>query len=301
MESDRKRRMKPISHTDLILNPDGSVYHLSLLPEDLAEKIILVGDPGRVARISACFDELELKKQNREFVTHTGRYKGKRITALSTGIGTDNIDIVLNELDALVNVDLEKRIPKPGHTSLNLIRIGTSGALQPGLNPGTLILTRIAGGFDGLYHFYRDPSGNNLKDLSASFMEHTSWGQDLSKPYFIKGSDYLHSLLSVDGMESGITISTPGFYAPQIRSIRLDPFDPELLTRIGSFRYNGMRIQNFEMESSALYALAALLNHQAVTVCVAIANRITLEFLEEYHSAVDGLIVHVLEKLAEND
>ena len=301
MESDRKRRMKPISHTDLILNPDGSVYHLNLLPEDLAEQIILVGDPGRVARISDCFEEVELKKQNREFVTHTGRYKGKRITALSTGIGTDNIDIVLNELDALVNVDLKKRIPKPGHTSLNLIRIGTSGALQPGIIPGTRILTRIAGGFDGLYHFYRDPSGHNLKDLSAAFMEHTAWGTDLSKPYFIKGSGHLHSLLSERGTESGITISTPGFYAPQIRSIRLDPHDPELLTRIGSFRYEGMRVQNFEMESSALYALSALLNHQAVTVCVAIANRITLEFLEEYHGAVDSLILHVLEKLTEND
>jgi uridine phosphorylase len=293
--------MKPISHTDLILNPDGSVYHLNLLPEDLAEHIILVGDPGRVARISACFDELELKKQNREFVTHTGRYKGKRITALSTGIGTDNIDIVLNELDALVNVDLKKRIPKPVHTSLNLIRIGTSGALQPGLNPGTRILTRIAGGFDGLYHFYRDPAGHNLKDLSASFMKHTDWGTDLSKPYFIKGSERLYSLLSEQGTESGITISTPGFYAPQFRAIRLDPYDTELLSRIGSFRYEGLLVQNFEMESSALYALAALLDHQAVTVCVAIANRITLEFLEDYHSAVDGLIAHVLEKLTEND
>ena len=301
MESERKRRMKPISHTDLILNPDGSVYHLNLLPEDVAQQIILVGDPGRVSRVSDCFDELELKKQNREFVTHTGRYRGKRITVISTGIGTDNIDIVLNELDALVNVDLDKRTMKPVHTSLKLIRIGTSGALHAGLSPGTRILTGVAGGLDGLYHFYRDPSGYNLEDLSASFVEHTHWGKNLSKPYFIRGSEYLHSLLSEGVTESGITLSTPGFYAPQIRSIRLDPYDPALLSRIVSFRYEGMSVQNFEMESSALYALSALLNHQAITVCVAIANRITLEFLEDYHSAVDDLIAYVLETLTRND
>lgn len=289
--------MKPISHTDLILNPDGSIYHLHLLPEDIADHLILVGDPGRVKQVSSHFDALEVEKQNREFVTHTGRFKGKRITVLSTGIGTDNIDIVLNELDALVNMDLEKRIPTAEHRSLNLIRIGTSGALHADIPPGGNILTRVAGGFDGLYHFYKDPDRFNQEALARSFMKHTSWEHTLAEPYFISGSESLHNMLSGPGVESGITISTPGFYAPQVRSIRLQPFDPELLSKIGTFRFEGMRINNFEMESSALYALSALLNHQAITVCVAIANRITLEFLEEYHEAVENLISRVLDKL----
>ena len=293
--------MNPISHTDLILNPDGSIYHLHLLPEDIADHIILVGDPGRVMQVSSHFDSLELEKQNREFVTHTGRYKGKRITVLSTGIGTDNIDIVLNELDALVNMDLEKRIPTAKHRSLNLIRIGTSGALHADIPPGGNILTRVAGGFDGLYHFYMDPDKFNQETLARAFTEHTSWKQMLAEPYFISGSDLLHNMLSGPGVESGITISTPGFYAPQVRSIRLRPFDQELLSKIGTFRFEGMRINNFEMESSALYALSALLNHQAVTICVAIANRISLEFLEEYHAAVDELICRVLDKLTQLD
>jgi uridine phosphorylase len=293
--------MKPISHTDLILNPDGSIYHLQLLPGDIADHIILVGDPGRVKQVSSHFDSLELEKQNREFVTHTGHYRGKRITVLSTGIGTDNIDIVLNELDALVNMDLEKRIPAAEHRSLNLIRIGTSGALHADIPPGGYILTRIAGGFDGLYHFYQDPGKFNVQELARTFMEHTAWKQCLAEPYFISGSEELHKMLSGPGVESGITISTPGFYAPQVRSIRLQPFDPELLSKIGTFRYESMRINNFEMESSALFALSALLNHQAITICVAVANRISLEFLEEYHVAVDELITRVLDKLTELD
>ena len=293
--------MNPISHTDLILNPDGSIYHLHLLPEDIADHIILVGDPGRVAQVSSHFDQLELEKSNREFVTHTGRYKGKRITVLSTGIGTDNIDIVLNELDALLNVDLEQRIPFSEHRRLNLIRIGTSGALHADIPPGGNIITRVAGGFDGLYHFYKDPVGFNQEALASSFMEHTAWKTSLAEPYFITGSDKLHNLLSGPGVESGITISTPGFYAPQVRSIRLSPFDPELVSKIGTFRFDGMRINNFEMESSALYALSALLNHHAVTICVAIANRISLEFLDGYHEAIDELICRVLDKLTDFD
>jgi uridine phosphorylase len=293
--------MNPISHTDLILNPDGSIYHLNLLPEDISDCIILVGDPGRVTQVSSHFDQIQLKKSNREFVSHTGTYKGKRITVISTGIGTDNIDIVLNELDALVNVDLEKRVPLAEHKSLKLIRIGTSGALHADIAPGAQIITRVAGGFDGLYHFYKDPDLINQEALSKAFMQHTTWEKSLAEPYFIPVSDHLHRMLSGPSVESGITISTPGFYAPQVRSIRLSPFDPELLSKIGSFRFKGMRINNFEMESSALYALSALLNHQAVTICVAIANRISLEFLEDYHRAVDELITRVLDKLALDD
>ncbi len=293
--------MNPISHTDLILNPDGSIYHLHLLPGDIADQVILVGDPGRVKQVSSHFDRIELKKSNREFVTHTGRYKGKRITAISTGIGTDNIDIVVNELDALVNVDLEKRIPRSEHRSLNLIRIGTCGALDAGIAPGQKIISRVAGGFDGLYHFYKDPGNFNLENLKESFMDHTRWGKSLAEPYFIKGSEHLHSLLSAPGVVSGITLSTPGFYAPQQRSIRLSPFDLKLISKIETFSFEGMRINNFEMESSALYALSALLNHQAICICVAIANRISLKFLETYHEAVDELISMVLDKLTLND
>jgi uridine phosphorylase len=293
--------MNPISHTDLILNPDGSIYHLHLLPGDIADQIILVGDPGRVTQVSSHFDNIELEKSNREFVTHTGSFKGKRITVLSTGIGTDNIDIVLNELDALVNVNLDQRTIKSEHRSLNLIRIGTSGALHADIAPGEQIIARVAGGFDGLYHFYKDPEGINQEALAKAFMLHSKWKKSLAEPYFTKGSEHLLQLLSGPGMVSGITLSTPGFYAPQQRSIRLSPFDQELINKIGSFSFEGMRINNFEMESSALYALSALLNHQAITICVAIANRISLEFLEDYHGAVDGLITRVLDKLTQDD
>jgi uridine phosphorylase len=293
--------MNPISHTDLILNPDGSIYHLNLRPEDIADQVILVGDPGRVAQVSSHFDQLEVKKSNREFVTHTGSYRGNRITVLSTGIGTDNIDIVLNELDALVNVDLEKRSLKPEHKSLKLIRIGTCGALHADVSPGQAVITHIAGGFDGLYHFYKDPDRNNLEALAISFMDHTNWKTSFAEPYFIKGSALLHSKYLDPGMVSGITLSTPGFYAPQVRSIRLPAFDPGLVSKLGSFIHEGLRINNFEMESSALYALSALLKHEAITICVAIANRITQEFLEDYHGAVDGLIRMVLDKIISDD
>lgn len=293
--------MKAISHTDLILNPDGSIYHLNLLPEDIADNVILVGDPGRVSTVSSHFERIEIKKVNREFVTHTGTYRGKRISVLSTGIGTDNIDIVLNELDALVNVNLTQRRVKSEHHSLNLVRIGTCGALHAGIKPGGRVLTRVAGGFDGLYHFYKDSEGKNIEALASSFMEHTGWPGRLSEPYFIPGSETLLDLLSEPDQADGITLSTPGFYAPQIRSIRLDPFDPELIGKLGTFTYEGMHINNFEMESSALYALSSFLGHQAATICVAVANRISLEFLEHYHEDVEALITMVLDKLTAND
>lgn len=293
--------MQPISHTDLILNQDGSIYHLHLLPEDIADTVILVGDPGRVSRVSSHFDQIEVEKENREFVMHTGNFRGKRISVLSTGIGPDNIDIVINELDALVNIDLGSRVPHNEHISLNFIRIGTCGALHRDIPPGARIITEVAGGFDGLYHFYKDGEDHNLSTLSESFMSHTSWPSKLADPYFIKGSHTLRQVLYDPGMVSGITLSTPGFYAPQVRSLRLPPMDPDLVKKIESFSFENLRINNFEMESSALYALAAMLNHQAVTLCVAVANRISLEFLEDYQSAVDGLIETVLNKLIRND
>ena len=293
--------MQPISHTDLILNPDGSIYHLHLLPEELADTVILVGDPDRVSRVSSHFDKVEVIKENREFVTHTGTCSGKRITVLSTGIGCDNIDIVLNELDALANIDLESRKPHSEQKILNFIRIGTSGALHADISPGARIIAEVAGGFDGLYHFYKDPENNNLRALSEAFIAHTTWPKRLAEPYFIKGSDKLRQMLSAPGMVSGITLSTPGFYAPQVRSLRLPPVYPGLVGKIGSFRFENMRINNFEMESSALYALTAMLNHHAITLCVAVANRISLEFLDDYQTAIDELIETVLNKLTRND
>jgi len=293
--------MIPISNTDLILNPDGSIYHLHLMPEDIADTIILVGDPGRVRQVSSHLDHVELIKENREFVTHTGTFREKRISVLSTGIGTDNIDIVLNELDALVNVDLENRTVKASRKRLNLIRIGTSGALHADIAPGAQIVARVAGGFDGLYHFYCDENNITVPGLAEAFMNYTSWRKSLAEPYFIYGSDRLFTLLSKEEQVAGITISTPGFYAPQARSIRLSPLDSTLIQKLGSFSFNEMRINNFEMESSALYALSALLEHDAITICVAIANRISLDFLEDYQSAIDALITTVLDKLAPYD
>jgi uridine phosphorylase len=293
--------MDPISQTDLILNPDGSIYHLHLLPEDIADTIILVGDPGRVRQVSVLFDTIEVRKENREFVTHTGTYRGRRITALSTGIGTDNMDIVLNELDALVNVDLAERRVMDHHHSLRLLRLGTSGALHADIPEGATIVSLMAGGFDGLYHFYQDEKDILYPGIAEAFMKHTRWKESLPHPYFVSGSPTLTTLFGGGEHPSGITLSTPGFYAPQVRSIRLSPFDGELIQKIGSFSFRGMRINNFEMESSALYALSAMLGHEAVTLCLAVANRITRSFLEEYKSRMDQLIGMVLEKLVQHE
>ncbi len=293
--------MNAISPADLILNKDGSIYHLHLLPGDISDTIILVGDPGRVHQVSSHFECVEIEKANREFLTHTGLYKGKRLSVLSTGIGTDNIDIVLNELDAIVNMDLRTRTFRDEHMKLKLIRIGTSGALHPDIKPGSYIRTRIAGGFDGLYHFYQDDKQINLHDLAESFMHFTGWKKNMSDPYFVEGSARLLNLFPDIDFFSGITLSTPGFYAPQVRSIRLAPFDKLLIQKLSSFTFNGMRINNFEMESSALYALAALLGHEAATLCVAVANRITEEFLVDYKPVIEKLIVLTLDNLVLND
>ena len=293
--------MSTISHTDLILNEDGSIYHLALKPEDISSDIILVGDPGRVALVSSYFDQVDVQKANREFVTHTGRYRGKKVSVISTGIGTDNIDIVLNELDALVNVDLETRTIRSNKKCLSLIRIGTSGALHRHLEPGTRIMSRIAGGFDGLYHFYQDKDGVTVDGLRDAFKEHTQWKNSLPDPYFVMASDRLLRLFEEEGQASGITLSTPGFYAPQMRSIRLNPHDEMLILKLNTFHFNQMQITNFEMESSALYALSALLGHEALTLCVAVANRITKTFLDDYKPAMESLIRQVLDKLTTDD
>jgi uridine phosphorylase len=285
--------------SELILNGDGSIYHLKLFPGDIADTIILVGDPNRVDMVSAFFDSIEIRKSNREFVTHTGSYLGKRITALSTGIGTDNIDIVINELDALSNIDLDTRQLKMTHRTLRLVRIGTTGGLQKDIPINSFILSRYAAGFDGVLNFYADRSKVADLEMENAFKEHVHWSSLLPDPYFVRSSDDLFSLFPPE-THSGITISAPGFYGPQGRKIRLQPMDPHLNDKLESFRYRDLRITNYEMESSALFGLATLLGHRAITLCAMIANRASFEFTEDYKGIVNKLIKFTLEHLRSN-
>jgi uridine phosphorylase len=291
--------MTTIKSTDLILNPDGSIFHLCLQPEQLADAVIVVGDPGRVPGVSRYFDRIDSIVQNREFVTHTGEYRGKRISVLSTGIGTDNIDIVMNELDALANIDLATREIKKEHKTLSIIRIGTSGAIQPDIPVDEFVFSSYGLGFDNLLHFY-DKKGIGLDmPMSKAFMKHTGWNPDLSTPYFIKGSEILRKKFE-GKMINGITATATGFYGPQGRILRLGLNDPGLNDKIRSFSFNGERIINFEMETSALYGLGAMLGHEMATVCLLIANRITLDFSPDYKSQIKKLIALVLETISES-
>jgi uridine phosphorylase len=288
--------MKKNISTDLILNRDGSIYHLHLFPGDVAQDIILVGDPERVEKVSSLFDQIEIRRQNREFNTHTGYLRDKRITVLSTGIGTDNIDIVLNELDALFNIDFETGNLKKKIIRLNFIRIGTTGGMQKDIPIHSFILSKMAAGFDGVLNFYQNRKKVTDLDAEKEFTSFASWGNLLPAPYFVWSSDSLFDRLN-HHVISGITVSAPGFYGPQCRSLRLNPADSELIHKIESFRYKGMRMTNYEMESSALYGLASLLGHQAVTICAMIANRITGEFTKNYQPVIDNLISFTLEQL----
>jgi uridine phosphorylase len=246
--------------------------------------------------VSAFFDSIEIRRSNREFVTHTGSFRGKRITALSTGIGTDNVDIVLNELDALANIDLDERRLKTTRRTLRLVRIGTTGGLQKDIPINSIILSRYAAGFDTVLNFYADR--DNVADLAMekAFMEHSDWPPLLHHPYFVRSSDNLFRLFPPE-THSGITISAPGFYGPQGRKLRLQLMDPKLNDKLESFRYRDLRITNYEMESSALFGLARLLGHEAVTLCAMIANRASLEFTEDYKGLVNKLIKFTLEHL----
>ena len=288
---------KKIEPSELILNPDGSIFHLHLKPGQIAKDIILVGDPGRVEMIADFFDEVEVKAQNREFVTITGRYKGKRITVLSTGIGTDNIDIVINELDALVNIDLETREIKEKKISLNLIRIGTSGALQGDIPVDAFLVSRKAVGFDGLMNFYA--RREEISDLAFenAFKSFTSWNPLLASPYVVDCDDNLYLKITDNDFIQGITISAPGFYGPQGRELRLKIVDREINDKIESFRFQGMKITNYEMECSAIYGLCKLLGHQALTVCIIIANRITRNASIDYKPVMKRLVNKILDKL----
>ncbi len=289
--------MNKIGDSELILNKDGSIFHLHLKPENIADTIILVGDQDRVEMISNYFDNIEFKVQNREFVTHTGTYKGKRISAISTGIGTDNIDIVVNELDALVNIDLDKRVAKEEHTTLNFIRIGTSGALQGDIPVDTPIISETAIGFDGMLNFYQDRDKVGNVDLENKFIKYMDWNPRLPNPYFVDASISLMDKIG-EGMRKGITISAPGFYGPQGRVLRLQIQDPNINQKITDFEYNGRKITNYEMESSAIFGLSKLLGHHAVTVCNIIANRIRKEYSKDYKVTVNELIKTILDRLS---
>lgn len=286
-----------IKHSELIINPDGSIFHLHLKPEHIAKQIILVGDPGRVDTISSYFDSIECDIQNREFKTITGTYNSKRISIISTGIGTDNIDIVLNELDALVNIDLATRTPKEKHTSLNIVRIGTSGGLQLDLPVNSYVVSEKSIGFDGLLNFYANRKDFCDMEFEEAFTRYTSWSELLAAPYTVDASPDLLSKFKSDEFKHGVTISAPGFYAPQGRELRLNLAFPELNRQIEAFEYKGLKITNFEMESSAIYGLSKMLGHQALTVCLIIANRVNLTANENYREKMENLIQKVLDNL----
>lgn len=283
--------------TELITNPDGSIFHLNLKPEDISDKIIIVGDPGRVEMLSKMLHDIRLRKENREFRTVTGTFENSEITIVSSGIGTDNIDIVLNELDALVNIDLETGEIKDNLTSLTIVRIGTSGALRSDIPAGSCLMTETAIGFDGLLHFYQGYDWLLDTGLSDSLVEHLEWPDALSYPYAINADKELLELFSSEGFRRGITISAPGFYAPQGRRLRLETFDNEINDKLASFLYRGRTISNYEMESSAIYGLSGLLGHKALTICAIIGNRVSGEFVNDYKPIIKGIAEKVFSNI----
>ncbi|MFA5714035.1 MAG: nucleoside phosphorylase [Bacteroidales bacterium] len=288
--------MKRIAPSELILNSDGSIFHLHLTPEQLANNIILVGDPGRVESVSKFFDTIEFEKSSREFHSSTGVYKGKRITALSTGIGADNIDIVMNELDALVNIDFESRRVKSELTELNILRIGTSGSIQPQIELGSFVLSHISAGFDALLNWYGNRDEVSNSHMERAFIEHMGWNEILPKPYFVEAAPSLIEKLE-DFTIKGLTVSAAGFYAPQGRVLRLPLVMEEMLERLESFRYDNYKITNFEMEGAAIAGLAKLMGHRAATICLIIANRYAKESVTDYQPYIDSLILNCLERL----
>ena len=288
---------KYFAPSELIINEDGSIFHLHLKPENLAEKVILVGDPGRVALVASHFDNTECEVSNREFRAITGTYHGKRITVLSTGIGCDNIDIVLNELDALANIDFKTRTEKEQLRQLTLVRIGTCGGLQPYTPVGTYIASAKSIGFDGLLNFYAGRNQACDLEFEAEFKKQVNWDPQLGNPYVACADKELLNTIASDDMVRGVTIACGGFFGPQGRELRLPLQDPKLNEKIENFSYNGMQVTNFEMESSALAGLATLMGHKAVTVCMVIANRLAKEANASYKNTIDGLIEKVLERI----
>ena len=275
--------------TELITNKDGSIFHLNLIPGDIADKIIIVGDPGRVDMLSTLLTDIRVRKENREFKTVTGFYEGTEITIISSGIGTDNVDILINELDALVNIDLATGEPKAEPVSLTLIRIGTSGGLRADVPTGSYVLAETAVGFDGLIHFYEGYDWLLDNILSSVMAEYLEWPDTLPFPYAVNANKELAQLFQGENFIRGITISAPGFYGPQGRKLRLETFDNEINGKLAEFSFRGRTISNYEMESSAIYGLSGLLGHKALTVCLVIGNRVTGEFLNDYKPAIMNL------------
>ncbi|MGI8893249.1 MAG: nucleoside phosphorylase, partial [Bacteroidia bacterium] len=288
--------MKQIPESELIINKDGSLYHINLLPEDISDTIITVGDPDRVAVVSKHFDKIEIKKAKREFITHTGYFNGQRIAVISTGIGTDNIDIVYNELDALANIDLKTRYIKEKHTVLNFIRLGTSGALQYDIPIDSFVFSQFGLGLDGLMNFYKWENTDTEKEIIDSFRLHYPTYGILPQSYLASCSPILEKKLS-EGMFKGITASCSGFYAPQGRVLRFELAREDMLEKLNSFRHNDLRITNFEMETGAIYGLGSVLGHECCSVNAIVANRIRHEYSIKAHETVDKLTQVVLERL----
>jgi uridine phosphorylase len=283
--------------TELITNKDGSIFHLNLLPGDISNKIIIVGDPGRVDMLASLMQDIRVKKENREFHTVTGSFENSEITLISSGIGTDNIDILVNELDALVNIDLNTGICREEPVSLTFVRLGTSGGLRTDIPAGSCVLTETAIGFDGLLHFYEGYDWILDTGLSDSLVEYLEWPDTLSYPYAVNANKELIELFQNEDFKKGITISTPGFYAPQGRRLRLETFDNEINSKLAEFSYRGRTISNYEMESSAIYGLSALLGHKALTICLVIGNRVTGEFVQDYKPLMCDLALKVFKLL----
>ena len=288
---------KYFAESELIINPDGSVFHLHLKPEHLADKVILVGDPGRVSLVASHFDKIEEEVASREFRTITGFYKNKRITVQSTGIGCDNIDIVMNELDALANIDFNSRTEKEKHRTLTIVRLGTCGGLQPNTPVGTFIASVKSIGFDGLLNYYAGRDNVCDLKLEEAFKKHMQWNPQKGAPYVAIADSELIDQIAQDDMVRGYTIACGGFYGPQGRVLRIELADPNQNEKIESFEYNGIKICNFEMESSALAGLSSLLGHRAMTCCMVIANRLIKEANTGYKNTIDTLIKKVLERI----
>lgn len=297
IETFKMKNSRIIPASELILNDDGTIFHLHLLPEQIADIVILVGDPGRVALVSSFFDNIECDVANREFKTVTGTYKGKRMTVMSTGIGIGNIDISVTELDALANIDFATRQVKDEFRQLTLVRLGTSGAIQKDINVGDFVFSRTSLGFDGLLNYYKGRNDVCDLEIEKAFMAHTNWDELLPKPYFADADKGLWELFK-DSTIEGITIAAPGFYAPQGRWVRLAPADIHLNEKIESFNFEGRRITNFEMEGSALAGMAALMGHRATTICTIIAQRIAKDACTDYKPFVKQMIQMALDKLA---
>lgn len=295
----KKLNIKKMSKaaSELILNPDGSIYHCNIRPEHLADLVITVGDPDRVKEVSKYFDEIEFKTQKREIVTHTGSLNGKRLTVISTGMGTDNIDIVFSELDALANIDLESGEIKNEFRKLSFVRMGTSGALHKENPVDSFVIGSHGLGFDGLLHYYQDSEKFREIEIEKAFQNYSNWDTKKAFPYVVKGSEHLFDKLSSNQTSSGITATAIGFYGPQGRYLRLEPRPDNINEILSGFRFGNLKITNFEMETSAIYGLSAMMGHEGLSINCIVANRATGEFSKDSYKSVDNMIKYSLEKL----